>query len=98
MHVCGSQKSTLCVIPQAQSIFIFETGSLTGLELIYYTRLAHSSWDPPISGLSTLSYRHVSPHPTLYVDSGGLDSGPHVCVENTSAKQPPTPSYLSLYR
>lgn len=33
VHVCGGQKPPLGVISQAQSIFNFEIGSPTGLEL-----------------------------------------------------------------
>lgn len=62
-------------------------------------RLVHSPCNPPVSVISTLSYRHVPPHPTLYVGSGRLNPGPHIYVASTlPIELSPSPNYLYLYR
>ena len=62
-HVCGGKKTLPDVTPQEPSTLLFETGSLTGLELIKQHRLAGrpvSPWDLPVYASQFWSYKHES--------------------------------------
>lgn len=90
MHTCNmwrrSQRLTLGIIPQAESILFFELGSLIVLELTMHARLVAQK-DLGIH-LSLLTNSAHTTTPTFSYGYRDLSSGPHACMTNISLIEP----------
>lgn len=75
--MCGTQRTTLGVVPQVLSTLVFETGLLTGLELSKKARLAaHKLQHPPVSASSALGCQMPATTFSFLTDGGHQTQAP----------------------